>query len=78
LRAGWGYRDARVSSPRTAEAPAKPTPTPNGGPGAPSPGQRRSWARIAGTGSLTLVVLTQVTNVLNYGSNLAFSRILEP
>jgi O-antigen/teichoic acid export membrane protein len=78
LRAGWGYRDARVSSPRTAEAPAKPTPTPNGGPGAPSPGQGRSWARIAGTGSLTLVVLSQVTNVLNYGSNLAFSRILEP
>lgn len=27
---------------------------------------------------MTLVVLSQVANVLNYGSNLAFSRILEP
>lgn len=31
-----------------------------------------------GSGSAALVVLTQAANVLNYGSNLAFSRILEP
>jgi O-antigen/teichoic acid export membrane protein len=33
---------------------------------------------VIGTGSVALVVLSQAANVLNYGSNLAFSRILEP
>jgi O-antigen/teichoic acid export membrane protein len=33
---------------------------------------------MIGTGSVTLVVLSQAANVLNYGSNLVFSRILEP
>ncbi len=44
----------------------------------PAPEPQRRWFGLVGAGSVALVVLTQAANVLNYGSNLALSRILEP
>ena len=68
-----------MSSPPTAEAPSTPAPPPERRREPPPPdGRRRRLLALIGTGSATLVVLSQVANVLNYASNLAFSRILEP
>lgn len=80
LRGRRGYRDPRVSPSRTAEAPSKSpgTPEPDAGPGVGPAVPRRRLLALIGTGSAAMIALTQVANILNYGSNLAFSRILEP
>jgi O-antigen/teichoic acid export membrane protein len=71
-------RDAhRVSSYYTAQSPAKTAPPHPDAAAAQLKVGRRLLA-LAGAGSIAMVVLVQVANVLNYASNLAFSRILEP